>query len=295
MQSKASISIDMAAADVDPAADTPEEDPLASLGFSDEPPSVAKPALAEPELAPPTEPAPAVPEGEQVEEPSEPTPQPPEPTPEVPEPEPEMAPAPVPVPEPVAAPSSAVTASAIAERIAEPLAGAPSEMVIVDIASPPPGAVKFIGAMSEVGSTVSTLGSDDVSDGFHHLAQRCGANAMEAGATFKSHSLDLAIAATTDHPDDSRHSLRVALSKAEARKLIAGPAAVLYAVLAMICLVAFAVVYYPKQYAPKLYEAAKTKLVEYKVIEKATDAAMVVKAKTAVAFEAAASSEVELG
>ena len=250
----------------DPAA-TPEDDPLAEMGFGDPAPEGGK--LAEEPTA--TEDATKVedPPASKVSE---------EPPKAVPEESPTVVSAP---------PAPSVVEQSVAP--AEPATSEGMVTVVVDVPATP-GAKKFMDTMSDVGSKVSTLAVDEVSDGMHELARRCTKNMKESFATFKEHSLDLAIVVSRDPPANSSR-WKLLKGQAEVTKVAMLPVAAVYAVLAMLCFIAFATIYYPKLYGPKLYEMAKAKFVEYKVAEHATDAAVKLREMSAAAYETAAASE----
>ena len=107
--------------------------------------------------------------------------------------------------------------------------------------------------------------------------------------SFKEHALDLAITATKEPAIGSEQVAiwqRVS-RKTEWRKLIQLPVAALYAVLTLVCMVTFAVIYYPKLYVPVLYEKAKAKFVEYEV----ADHAAKLKEKSTEVYKVARDSE----
>jgi hypothetical protein len=269
-----------------------EEDDLAAMGFGTQAPA-AEPVRAEPDVIEeeesPEEPPPA-PEAkeeeviaaveEEDEPPAQPAPTPP-PVPALAPPPAAAAPAPAPAPLPVA--SANVPAPATSPES--------TGIVVVDV-EPSPGAVKFLGTVSEVGQNLSTLEAADVSDGMFELSKRCSKDMAQSFTTFKEHALDLAVTATSEAPPGGEGRLRTMARQAELRKLAGLPLAALYAVFALCCLCAFAVIYYPKRYAPMLYSQAKTKMLEYGVDQKAAAAAELAKAYTSKAYETATKSEI---
>lgn len=248
-----------------------EEDDLAAMGFAAKAPESAEPAVrAEPDVAAEEEEAEEEEaEGEYV--------------------DPPMQPAPTPPPAPSAAPPAPPPA-APAEAPAPATPPEPSGVIVVDV-EPSPGALKFLGTVSEVGEKVSSLEATDVSDGMMELSKRCTKDCKESWLTFKDHAFDLAITATSDAPGDQGR-LRRAAQQAEWRKLAGLPLAAMYCVFAMCCLCAFAVIYYPKMYAPALYNKCKTKFLEYGVDQKAIAAAAIAKSKAKLAYDTAANSEI---
>jgi hypothetical protein len=165
-------------------------------------------------------------------------------------------------------------------------------VVVVDVPITP-GAIKFMDTMTSVGSSVGTLDPDDVSDGMYELGRRNKANMKESWSTFKEHALDIAITATSPAAAGSEQLgvVRRVGGVMEGKKLAQLPLAALYAMLTLMCMVAFAAIYYPKMYAPVLFDKAKAKLVEYKVAEKAASAATKLKDKSLEAYEVAKSSD----
>ena len=169
--------------------------------------------------------------------------------------EPPAAPPAAPPAPPPAAPIH-VTAHAPADTPAPAI-----DVVVIDV-EPSPGAAKFINTVSKAGSTLATLGASEVSDGMLELSRQSTMHMKDSFSTFKTHSLDLAVTATSDAPNGQK-SWKLAASQAEWRKLADLPLAALYAVIALACLCAFAVIYYPKQYGPLLLDKAKTKFIEW--------------------------------
>ena len=219
-----------------------DEDDLAAMGFGTTAP------------APPEHTA-----ADAIEEESAAAPAPPLPEPAAPAEPPAAATAPPPPPAAVPAPPppAAVPVRTPAQT---PITPTP-DTVVVDV-EPSPGAVKFISTVGEAGSTLATLGASEVSDGMLELSRQSTKNMKDSFGTFKTHLLDLAVTATSDAPNGQK-SWKLAASQAEWRKLADLPLAALYAVIALACLCAFAVIYYPKQYGPLLLDKAKTKFIEW--------------------------------
>jgi len=164
-----------------------------------------------------------------------------------------------------------------------------SSDVIVDVDLATPGAAKFMDTLSDVGSRVGGLGSDDVSDGMYELSRRCGSTMKSSLIAFKEHALDIAIAATSDPPPDQQQvgAVRRAYNKAEVAKLGQLPMALLFAIFTLFCTVAFAVIHFPKKYAPALLHKAKAKAIEYKVYDGAKAAASRLKLASTSAYHSA--------
>ncbi|EOD05579.1 hypothetical protein EMIHUDRAFT_453643 [Emiliania huxleyi CCMP1516] len=149
-----------------------------------------------------------------------------------------------------------------------------SSDVIVDVDLATPGAAKFMDTLSDVGSRVGGLGSDDVSDGMYELSRRCGSTMKSSLIAFKEHALDIAIAATSDPPPDQQQLGQL-------------PMALLFAIFTLFCTVAFAVIHFPKKYAPALLHKAKAKAIEYKVYDGAKAAASRLKLASTSAYHSA--------
>jgi len=274
-----------------------EDDDLGELGFSPTPPSskalypdspdteTVSPdtPIPPPASAPEPEPEPAAPvEPPAMAEPAS-TPAPPEPSPEP------SAAAPAP-PEPET-PTHVATLAAPdkePERSATPAPADTTGVVVVDV-EPSPGAVKFLGTVTNAANQLSTLESSDVSDGMLELSKRCSSSMHESFSSFKEHALDLAIVASAEAPPAEGRWRGIA-KQAEPAKLAQLPLAALYAVCALLCAMAFAVVYYPRMYGPLLVEKAKSKFIEYHVAEKAGQAKVAVVTYAGQAYSAAASS-----
>ena len=135
-----------------------------------------------------------------------------------------------------------------AEAAAEPVGISEPEDVVVDVPITP-GAVKFMDTMTDVGSRVGTLAPDDVSDGMFELSRRCSRTMKQTFGAFKDHALDLAITATTEPTIGSEQTAvwRRVSRKTEWRKLIQLPVAALYAMLTLLCVVTFAMIYFEVQ------------------------------------------------
>lgn len=198
---------------------------------------------------------------------------------------PEAPAEPAPQPEPVAAPA------VVAAAPITPAASTEITEVIVDV-EPSPGAAKFFHTVGEASSTLSTLNSDEVSDGMLELSKRCKNDMKSSFDTFKTHALDVAVVATSTPPSADERAWKLALKQTEWRKLAQLPLAALYAIFALACLCAFAVIYYPKQYGPQLYSKAKEKLIEYQVQEKAEIAGAFIQVHANSAYSAAANSQI---
>ena len=82
---------------------------------------------------------------------------------------------------------------------AEP--GSASSVEVVVQQAPTPGAVKFFDTVQGVGSQVSGLAPDDISDGMYELSSRCSAGMKDNFTIFKTHALDLAVTACSDAPE----------------------------------------------------------------------------------------------
>jgi len=185
--------------------------------------------------------------------------------------------------------NSAPPAAAPSEAPAAAPTPPESSDVIVDVDLATPGAAKFMDTLSDVGSRVGGLGSDDVSDGMYELSRRCGSTMKSSLIAFKEHALDIAIAATSDPPPDQQQvgAVRRAYNKAEMAKLGQLPMALLFAILTLFCTVAFAVIHFPKKYAPALLDKAKAKAIEYKVYDGAKAAASSLKQASTSAYYSA--------
>jgi len=195
----------------------------------------------------------------------------------------ELPPAAIPAPPTHPAPTEAPTTPANGRLTV-------SDVFVVDV-DPTPGAAKFISTVSEAGSTLATLGASEVSDGMLELSRQSTTSMKYSFEGFKNHALDLAVTATSDAPEGEQ-GWKCAARQAEWRKLAQLPLAAFYAVMALICLCAFAVIYYPKQYGPMILDKARTKLIEWHLDEKATQAKTLVGTYGAQAYEAAASSQI---
>jgi len=168
-------------------------------------------------------------------------------------------------------------------------APAPETVVVVHVA-PTPDAEKFLETMTDVTAKVATLGHTEVRDGMYELSHRCKDSMKSSFGTFQAHTLDLAITASSDiSPGVSRFGLLK--QQAEVKKLAMLPVAAFYAVMAALCFLVFAVIYYPKLYGPKLYVAAKEKFIEYKLDQHASVAFGQVTSKSVEAYSAAKNSE----
>ena len=205
---------------------------------------------------------------------------------DAPEPVAEPAPQPEEVPPPAAE-------SAPGGAPVTPAAASSTEMtdVVVDV-EPSPGAAKFFGTVSAAGEHLSTLNSDEVSDGMLELSRRCKNDAVASFDTFKTHALDVAVVATSAPASADEKAWKLALKQTEWRKLAQLPLAAMYALFALFAVCAFAVIYYPKQYGPQLYDKAKTKVIEWQVVEKAEVAGVFIKTHASTAYTVAANSGV---
>ena len=67
---------------------------------------------------------------------------------------------------------------------------------------PTPQAVKFMDTVTDVTAKVGTLGPVEISDGMYELSCRCSNNMKRTFGIFKTHALDLSIAATTEPPEN---------------------------------------------------------------------------------------------
>jgi len=224
-----------------------------------------------------------------------------------PEPEPEPEPVPVPPsvvaqppaqPDPLPARTVASAPAAPAEEpkqpvtFEQPMTPAPADdieaMVVVDV-GPSPAAAKFLGTMGTVGEELSTLESEQVGEGMFELSKRFQQSTKESWQTFSEHALDVALVATSaEAPDDGR--LRGVLKATSVKKLACLPLAGVYAIVALLCLMSFACIYYPKMYAPVLIDKARNKFLEYEVASRAQAAKeRIVDVSTEVYTKAAAS------
>ena len=125
---------------------------------------------------------------------------------------PEAPAEPAPQPEPVAAPAVVAAAAPIT-----PAASTEITEVIVDV-EPSPGAAKFFNTVGEASSTLSTLNSDEVSDGMLELSKRCKNDMKSSFDTFKTHALDVAVVATSTPPSADERAWKLALKQTEWRK-----------------------------------------------------------------------------
>lgn len=141
----------------------------------------------------------------------------------------------------------------------------------------------------EVGGRLATLGTSEVRDGMWTLARRYADDSKGRLESFKEHALDLAQTATSPAPEGSSviGSLRKEVRWGQVAQL---PIGALYALLAVIFLTVFAAVHFPQKYLPIGVAYTKKKLVEYKVQEKSTAAALALKTHAQTAFKAAADS-----
>jgi hypothetical protein len=163
-------------------------------------------------------------------------------------------------------------------------------VVIVDV-EPSPGALKFLGTVSNVGNQLSTLETSDVSDGMLELSKTCTSSMKSSFSTFKEHALDLAITASSDSTADEGR-LRTVYRQSEFVKLVQLPLAGMYAIAALLCLITFAAIYFPKLYAPVLINKARTKFIEWHVAERASEVSSSVVDYSSRAYTAAASSQI---
>lgn len=151
----------------------------------------------------------------------------------------------------------------------------------------------FVQVVSECGKEVSgrlsTLGTSEVRDGMWTLAQRYADDSKVRLESFKEHALDLAQTATSPAPDGGSvvGALRKEVRWGQVAQL---PLGALYAMLALLFLTVFAAVHYPQKYLPIGIAYTKKKLVEFKVQEKSTAAALALKTHAQTAFKAAAES-----
>ena len=122
------------------------------------------------------------------------------------------------------------------------------------------------------------------------LSKQCNASMKQSFAVFKEHALDVAIVASGETaPEGGR--LRSVMRQAELKKLAQLPLAGLYAVAALLCLITFAAIYFPKLYGPVLLDKARTKFIEWHVAEKAAVAKEAIVDASSKAYTAASSSE----
>ena len=236
--------------------------------------------------------------------PAEPAATEPEPAAE-PEPEPEPEPksviaAPPAQPDPLPAPTKVASAPAApAEEpkkpvtFEQPMTPAPADdvesaMVVVDV-GPSPAAQKFLGTMGTVGEELSALESEQVSDGMYELSKRFQKSTQESWQSFSAHALDVALVATSEEaPAEGR--LRGLVAATSVKKLALLPLAGVYAIVALLCLMSFACIYYPKMYAPVIIDKARSKFLEYEVSKRAQEAKeKIVEVSTDVYAKAAAS------
>jgi len=157
--------------------------------------------------------------------------------------------------------------------------------------APTPGAIKFMDTMTDVGSKVGKLAPTDISDGMYELSCRLSDGMKSSYSTFSTHALDLAIIASSD-PQAEQTRMGALRQQVDGKKLAMLPVAAMYAMVAAVCMVIFAVIYYPKLYGPKLFELAKAKVVEHKIDQHALTAVNKLREKSAEAYAAARSSEV---
>ena len=151
-----------------------------------------------------------------------------------------------------------------AAPVPAPATPAASDGIIVVDVEPSPRAAKFIGTVEKAGAELRTLESDDVSDGMLHLSKKCTANMKESFVAFKEHALDLGIAVTSEPaPEDGR--LKAMYRTSEFKKVAQLPVAMFYAIAALLCLITFAAIYFPKMYTPMLVEKVRGKFIEYEV------------------------------
>ena len=138
-----------------------------------------------------------------------------------------------------------VVAEKPAQPAVEPVVAVPTAEAEIGIT---PHAAKFIDTIDTVTGVVGNIGSSEVSDGMLELSRRRTDDMRASFNTFKDHSLDLAITACADDTE-GRGRLRKVAAEAQWRKLLAGPFAAAYALMALLCLMMYAAVYFPKLYA----------------------------------------------
>jgi hypothetical protein len=156
------------------------------------------------------------------------------------------------------------------------------------LCSPPPPTPRGIVTFSQ---RCYTPPSQDVSDGMFELSKKCSKHMQESFCGFKEHALDLAVTACRDPPPEKR-TWRVVAQQTDWKKLVQLPLAGLYAVMAFLCLTAFAVIYYPKQYGPLVYDKTKSKLTEWQVADRAEKARSTAEDYLSQTYSAAASSDI---
>ena len=162
-------------------------------------------------------------------------------------------------------------------------------IVVVDV-EPSPAAMKFIGTIKATGEQLGSLESTDVSDGMFELSKQYTKSAKDSFAEFKEHALDGAVVITAaEAPEEGRW--RTVAKQTDWRKVAQLPMAAIYAIIALVCVVTFAAVYYPKMYGPVLLGKAKAKFIEWQVAEKVGVAKEAIVDASSKAYTAAASSD----
>ena len=143
--------------------------------------------------------------------------------------------------------SPEVRVAAAKKPTAEPVAAVPTADAEAAEVGITPEAAKFIDTIETVTGVVGNIGSSEVSDGMLELSRRRTEDMRTSFSVFKDHSLDLAITACGDDTE-GRGRLRRVAAEAQWRKLLAGPFAAAYAIMALVCLMMYAAVYFPKLY-----------------------------------------------
>ena len=113
--------------------------------------------------------------------------------------------------------------------------------------------------MSKVTDELTALEATDVSDGLYEYSLSYKESMRSKFADFKEHTLDLALVTFAD-PEEGV-SRRSALAKTvSGKELLKLPLAGVYALLALLCIIMFSVVHFPRKYAPIAYAKTKEKV-----------------------------------
>ncbi|KAL1522785.1 hypothetical protein AB1Y20_017757 [Prymnesium parvum] len=124
-----------------------------------------------------------------------------------------------------------------------------------------PGAAKFMGTMSKVTGELSTLETNDVSDGLFAYAKQSKDAARANLMDFKDHILDIGVVLFSDECRENGLSRRAALRQTiSGKKILKLPAAGLCALLALVFIVLFSVLHFPRKYVPIGYSYTKAKV-----------------------------------